>query len=51
MELPPVLIDEKGQRHTIAVWDNDGIVNTVSMLWRQSDNTGKCRPHGDCRPL
>lgn len=25
-------------RHSIEMWDNDGIVNTLSMLWPQGDN-------------
>jgi triacylglycerol lipase len=30
---PPQLVDELGRQRTISVWDNDGIVNTASMLW------------------
>jgi hypothetical protein len=36
---PPVLADEMGAEHTIAVWDNDGIANTASMLWPNLDQT------------
>ena len=36
---PPVLPDENGLEHEIAVWDNDGIVNTASMLWPNLDET------------
>ena len=31
---PPVLEDAKGVEHKIAIWDNDGIVNTASMIWQ-----------------
>jgi hypothetical protein len=33
MSKPPVLVDAKGVKHEIAIWDNDGIVNTASMIW------------------
>lgn len=33
---PPKLVDESGRQRTIAVWDNDGIANTASMLWPNS---------------
>ena len=36
---PPVLVDESGGQRTIAVWDNDGIVNTASMLWPNAGET------------
>ena len=39
LPLPPVLVDETGKRRTIAVWDNDGIVNTASMLWPNGRET------------
>ena len=39
MPTPPVLVDESGCERTIAVWDNDGIVNTASMLWPNAGQT------------
>jgi hypothetical protein len=29
---------EQAPSHSIALWDNDGIVNTASMLWPRGDN-------------
>ena len=39
MTTPTVLADENGEERTLAVWDNDGIVNTASMLWPNLDTT------------
>ena len=39
LPMPPVLVDEAGNQRTIAVWDNDGIVNTASMLWPNGPET------------
>ena len=39
LPMPPVLVDETGKQRTIAVWDNDGIVNTASMLWPNASET------------
>ena len=39
LPMPPKLVDESGQQRTIAVWDNDGIVNTASMLWPNARET------------
>ena len=36
---PPKLVDDSGRQRTIAVWDNDGIVNTASMLWPNARET------------
>lgn len=36
---PPALEDEAGAEHAIAPWDNDGIVNTASMLWPNGEDT------------
>ena len=36
---PPMIIDEAGHQRTIAVWDNDGIVNSASMLWPNGRET------------
>ena len=36
---PPKLVDESGRQRTIAIWDNDGIVNTASMLWPNGRQT------------
>jgi hypothetical protein len=34
-----MIIDEAGHQRTIAVWDNDGIVNSASMLWPNGRET------------
>lgn len=39
LPIPPKLVDDSGSRRTIAVWDNDGIVNTASMLWPNGRET------------
>ncbi|HVP53690.1 MAG TPA: hypothetical protein VMU45_01760 [Candidatus Eisenbacteria bacterium] len=39
MAKPPVLADENGAKHAIAIWDNDGVVNTASMLWPNCEDT------------
>ena len=39
MSKPPVLVDAAGAARTIALWDNDGIVNTASMLWPDAGET------------
>lgn len=36
---PPVLVDDAGAERIIARWDNDGIVNTASMLWPNANET------------
>jgi hypothetical protein len=39
LPMPPVLVDESGKQRTLADWDNDGIVNTASMLWPDAGDT------------
>ena len=39
LHTPPVLTDDLGSERKIAVWDNDGIVNTAAMLWPNSGQT------------
>src|SRR5262249_27092419 len=34
---PPVLMDGEGEEQEIAIWDNDGIVNTASMIWQNPE--------------
>jgi triacylglycerol lipase len=36
---PPSLADDKGIMHKLQRWDNDGIVNTASMLWPDASDT------------
>jgi hypothetical protein len=34
-------------KHAIELWDNDGIVNTASMLWRRGENVLVACDHMD----
>jgi triacylglycerol lipase len=36
---PPSLTDDQGTTHKLQRWDNDGIVNTASMLWPDASDT------------